>query len=211
MNRERFETKLFIPRNVDDEPNTQEIAEIRKLEEELSNNPAFIGIAPFGSVMTGYSNEQSDIDARILYDADMINDRKKFDTAKNFSKSSNEKINTKITVISLSGLLEKFSYWVNHEQASAIFGIGLASMTGIVTGKKINKYREAIREQIGKLNLEEQKKLENIIMDNLIEMDGASLLKRSERMPELTEADQQEILEKRKEMWRERVKRVWGL
>ena len=48
-------------------------------------------------------------------------------------------------------------------------------------------------------------------MKNLEIKDSLSLSKREQRMRGLAGQDHQDIVEKRKEMWRHRVEKIWGL
>lgn len=66
---ESFEKKLYIPRDAEGEPNREELKKIREIENILKNHPAFVGLAPFGSIIKGYSKGDSDIDINIIYDS----------------------------------------------------------------------------------------------------------------------------------------------
>lgn len=229
MNRERLETKLFIPRDVNDEPNTEEIAKIRELEKEFTENPdfggAFVGLGIFGSLLSGYSSEESDIDLVVLYDGKKT--KPKASQIRNEVLSSGETKDVTLAVADINpeNISAGLRDWLKHyyidkehkvdralaqEEIQATIIITLAEMTRIVTGTKINEYRKAISEFLKKMSVGESDKIKEAIIENLAESDNYRLSKRKKRMPELTEADHQEILGKRKEMWRLRVKRVWG-
>ena len=64
-----FEKKLFIPRSREGAPNTEALEQVRELENQLKTHRAFVGLALYGSAVRGYSDESSDIDCIILYDA----------------------------------------------------------------------------------------------------------------------------------------------
>ena len=43
MSKESFETKIYMPRDVEGKPNTEALNLIREIEEKFENNPSFIG------------------------------------------------------------------------------------------------------------------------------------------------------------------------
>jgi len=229
MDRERLETKLFIPRDVDGEPIAEEIAKIREIEKELANDPdfskAFVGLASFGSLLSGYSNDskESDIDLFVLYDSKKT-ELRKFEERKEAPPSGEIKdvtlatcdINPENILAGLRGWLDQCHIDKERKIVRApVKGeprtiIALTAMTRVVTGNKINEYRKAISEVLKELPADEVDEVREAIIENLAYSDSYNLAKRKERMPELTETDHLEILEKRKEMWRARVKNVWG-
>lgn len=69
MNPESFEKKIYIPRDIEGESLTQELAEVRQIEAKFDNVPEFISIVGEGSIFKGYNVETSDIDLVLLYDS----------------------------------------------------------------------------------------------------------------------------------------------
>jgi hypothetical protein len=81
----------------------------------------------------------------------------------------------------------------------------------IVTGRKIDKYREVIKKALQIFPLDQQKEIINNVVLWIGEGENTSLVKRKERMPGLSEQDHQEIIEKRKAMWKHRVEKILGI
>lgn len=65
---ESFEKKLYTPRDIEGEPNIEELRQIKELERVLEQHPKFVGLALIGSIAQGYSIESSDIDVNVLFD-----------------------------------------------------------------------------------------------------------------------------------------------
>ena len=224
--KERMETKLYVARDIEGEPNREELEIVRKIEKELSVYPAVIGIEVFGSVVGGYGNEESDIDIRILYDNSKFEDEEahaNFLTGamKNifpewrggpFVKDGKE-IHFVPEIISADLIVKRVkTAFEGRPEDFNLFFEELASITGVVTGKKIDLYRKKIQEKLMKeLSGDQQKKVAEGIIANLEINDTRSLEKKSARMPELSNEDHQEILKKRKEMWKKRVQRIWEI
>lgn len=213
--KERMETKLYVARDVEGEPNRKEL-EIIKKELELSKCAAFIGIAPFGSVVSGYSEKgASDIDVFVVYDVD------KFETAEekqDFLRKINfprvyetEKGRFKVEFnrigISLNSIIDD----IRCGNLFSSDDIDISDITRIITGDKIKTYREKIAVELQRLPLGSQQEIAGMIVGGLVKRDRESLRKRTERMPGLAEEQHEEILTKRKEMWKKRVKKIWGI
>lgn len=223
--KERMETKLYLPRDVEGKPNKEELKIVGKIEKELSKYPSFIGVALLGSVVTGYNNsdgepdygdegkQESDIDMLLLFDRNKITSGYEFDDidANNFKlavdleQEHGKRIHFAYLVINTDEIKGKLK---NLEGFPVVT---LADMSRLVTGKKINEYRKPIVEEIKKLSPEEKKEFVDILTQYLFDIDTPSLEKRKERMPDLTLEEHKDILEARKEMWRKRVQKIWGI
>lgn len=215
LKREKMETKLYIPEDVNGEPNRQELRIAREVSEELSKYPGFIGLAPFGSVMSGYSNEKSDLDLCILFDQKEAGK----DGYLNFwrhsrsicaEKGGDRKVSgTHITNISVEEIIRDIHNFL--EKGSQFPGNALEDMTKVFIGKKIDRYRKPIAEELKKMSEEDQTKIADMIVAGLADTDNLSLRKRTERLPEFTQEDHETILKTREEMWKKRVKNIWGI
>lgn len=212
------ETKLYIPRDVEGKPSREELQTIKEAEKKLSKIPGFVGLAPFGSVVSGYENNASDIDLGILYDSQKdanaykLLDEYRKTVSEELSKNSKREVNFGLIDINTKNLIEDLNTALaSQKEITNSPWVRLADMSMLVTGKKIEKQREIIKQELLRLSLEQQQEIASQIMNVLESWDNFSLTKRKERIPELSEQEHQEIMEKRKEMWKHRVEKVWGL
>ena len=211
MNPEAFKNKLYIARDIEGNSNKEDLDLLRSLQEKMSEKKGFVGLAPFGSIVSGYSNEESDMDLYMLYDdpegwggkvgADLWKE------IQNLTKEQRKKFDLLGHNINFDFLMHD----IKNNVSSAQLATELGAMSRLVTGEKINAYREKFAAELRKLPVEQKTILCNNIVSSLFEKDIASLDKREERMPDLTEEEHQNILTTRKDMWEKRVKKVWNL
>lgn len=222
---ERMETKLYVPRKVDGEPNREELEIIKGIEEKLSQHPAFIGVSGFGSSIAGYGNKSldSDVDIKLIYDESKFKDLEDNIEFLEMVKSifpngalepnfiNGKKIHFFREMLYIDQIEHDFKSYSKEYYPEHFLVHGIAEISRIVTGDKINKYRAKITRLIQDLPKDRRDRLMNLVIDLLSEFDKKSLVKRSSRMPEVANQKQQEILEKRKEMWKKRVEKIWGI
>ncbi|MGA2418173.1 MAG: nucleotidyltransferase domain-containing protein [Candidatus Staskawiczbacteria bacterium] len=203
--RERMETKLFLARDIEGEPNKEDLEKIRELEDALKKFNSFIGIGIFGSTMSGYENENSDLDIDIFYDSSLqtASEKEKF-------KDLCEELAKKFNIHVLRVDLNIYSTDAKNYKSEALM-TKLFRMSRMVTGQKVGKYRSLFSERIRRFSEDEQKYITDKLMEILLSLDEASLEKREERLPGITTEEHEEILNERKEMWRKRVKKIWGI
>ena len=215
MNPESFKNKLYIARNVEGDPNNEDLALLHSLQEKLADKKGFVGIAPFGSIVTGYSSTESDFDLVDLYD-----DPDDYPDARNGNIGNElwmeilkltDGLKRKINIFGQNVNLELFLHSMENGVSNDYLIAGLAQMSGLVTGEKIADYRKKLTLELENLPTEEKTDLLNKVVDYLFEQDAKSLTKRKKRMPNLTEEEHQNILSARKDMWEKRVKEVWNL
>ncbi len=207
--------KLYILRNVDGEPNYDEISILRKIENKLIENEAYIGLAPFGSVVSGYNIEGSDLDIYALYDRPKGTGSDAVRSIKDLKKEVEDDVGIKINLIeeniNSEMIKQDIRTGISRGNPGEFVSTVLAEMSRMVTGKKIENYRKDILIEMQKLSPEQKQQLFDSIVESLARRDALSLYKRTKRMEELSKEDHQEIIEKRKEMWQERVRKIWGL
>ncbi|MDP3726202.1 MAG: hypothetical protein Q8R36_03315 [bacterium] len=220
MKPESFTKKLFIARDVEGKPNDKELIALREVEKQLSQDPLFIGLAPFGSVVGGYSTEQSDVDVYILEDylpaqrespAEKLRNELITTKLDEIAKRLHIHIHFIITHINPEIMLQNLALGIERGNPCAYIETQLAEMSRLVTGKKINKYRKIIADELQKLSPEQQQQVANNIIESLVRRDVMSFSKRERRIPELTEEDHQRILNEREKMWTKRVKTIWNI
>lgn len=225
MKFESFEKNLYIPRDAKGEQNREEIELIRDLEEQLKENPSFVGIAPFGSTMEGYNTKESDIDLCVLCDgpvmeSDVCDDKQAqkreqlfelFEQIKDWKQKMAEKDVSVLTRnINISASIHDLRRGVERGNPGEFVASTLADMTRVVTGKKIANYRSAVKKEIDAFEEEKKETIFGQIVESLIRREDLSISKRKERMPELSEQDHERIMEVRKKMWQKRVEKIWG-
>lgn len=232
MNPEQFEQesyrKLYVARNVEGEPNREELKVIKNIEKALSKNPNFIGIAPFGSVVGGYKaipeynettreTEGSDLDIHVLYDGaysdennpieDDVREACATETAR--SGISIHKTYEPVSIEKVSADLKRH---FSEEKTSYSSCMGmLASLSRVVTGKKVDDYRGKIIKILADLSSEQQDEVAEDITEDLAQEDQLSLAKRIGRLPAISEEEHHNILNERRQMWLGRVLKIWKL
>ncbi len=230
--RRRMETKLYIARDIEGNPNREDLRAIREIEEELKKHPCFIGIAPFGSTMRGYGENYpvykrihgTDLDITIIYNDEKLSNKEiiKFHNQVTHSIAN---INLKRHVhVSFCGLSDKkiekdiesikkienqASNPQHLENSHLIKFLYNASMA--CSGNKIEEYREEIREKLNKLPAHVKKMTLHSLLKKIFYVEEMSVGKRKRRLPKLAESDHAKIIEQRIIMWRKRIKKIWGL
>ncbi len=219
--KKRMETKLYVMRDVGGNTNEKEMHIIRDLWDDLSKSDTFIGLAPIGSVVDGYklsksSQAKSDLDLLVLYNKDIDKyeefEKKLSDAVCVQEKDSGIKIQCIKQPISVEEIT-KYLIDLNNKEDRADINCAymLIALTKIVAGKKVKEYREEIAEQIRKIPLDTKNRLLEIILQEFDLEDSFSLAKKKSRLSGISTKEHYKIMEKRKEMWRKRVQKIWGI
>ena len=223
---ESFEKKMHIARDVEGNPRREELEIIRQLEEKLSLNKSFVGLAPFGSLMGGYGTKESDIDLFILCDDPELNkplSEQKQPSDSDFlqkqayelgeeMKRNGRNVEFIFQNINPDYLVKSAKFWLkNRGNLGDYVPLSLEAMTRVVTGKKIDQYRKAMAEKFDELDQKQKRMAADEIMKSLVKREIASLRKRERRMLEISPEDHQKILSAREAMWRDRIRKIWNL
>lgn len=208
---EKYSKELYIFEDVAGNPNKEDLEFLYSLQEELSKKDGFVGLALFGSMVSGYSIEESDIDLYMLYDDPKTLGSeigaKLWKEIQNLTKNQRRKFN----ILGHNINFEFLMYYIKGDINSAQLATELGAMSRLVTGDKIETYRNKFVAELGKLPKEKKLIVLNNIIESLSQKDAASLAKRKERMPNLSDEDHKNILNARKNMWEKRVKEIWNL
>jgi len=210
---EQFFDHLYVVRGVGEKPNKKEIKQLREIARALGEIPAFVGVTPYGSTVKGYINESSDLDIAILIDSS--ND--------GASAGTEEEIKSRLEEILGVDTFNCTFVDVNPHLTSADDKIPLTTengtiypsrravcgLTSLATGKGVKDLREQYREKIGSLSDKQKVPFKNGVVELLLVGDGLSLKKMAERIPELV-GREEELLEARRELWKQRYDRVWS-
>ncbi|MFA6189984.1 MAG: nucleotidyltransferase domain-containing protein [Candidatus Staskawiczbacteria bacterium] len=216
--KERMETKLYLARDIDGEPNSEELQAIRQLEQELSSREDFIGIAPYGSVVAGYNTDNSDLDLIILYDNSQESRGKipKIEyglkqICEMIGKANNIEISPDLVGIDLEAVLSDIKRSFSGDKMNIFPRRALISLSRLAIGNKVDDYRRIIAEELHKLTKDQQEEVIADLVYALHFIDSASGLKRSSKMRRMWIHEHDEIIEKRKELWERRVRKIWGI
>ncbi len=228
MNESRsFEGKLYKPRNIEGEPNTEALERIRGLEAALSSNPSFVGLAPVGPTMRGYNTDQLEIEAVILYDAKSDEEdtraRKELQTIiearnKGLQTEGKKDVAMKFQNINPEAVIpppqqgEAGRLPSYHLGAPGVakFQHILAEMTRVVTGEKIKEYRGKYSDVLKRLPRENRfALLEQVIL--LCEDQERPDTEVGERSlhPEKSVDDVSKVRYARMDLWRRKVANMW--
>ncbi len=212
---ERMGSKLYIPRDINGIPNKKELEVIRRVEEKMKEYEAFIGIAPFGSVVGGYSSDhsESDIDLIVFYDADKLSSNQESDFRSimlGLQDLMNEDSSKDIQLLRERLSIERIREDI---RTSSIIDLGrkLSKITRRVSGNKIGYYREEIKKELDNMSDSSKLDLGKSILNHLIFAEKISARKKKERMSDITDDEHEEILGRRKIMWAKRIEKLWDL
>lgn len=200
MNNESFEKKLYIARNAEGELNKEALDVIRELEQRPEDHPVFIGIAPKGSIV---SNRSSDIDLTMILDSSKLEEPTDINEADIHREYERKGVNLFFVDINPEKVL------INPEQIAPYDIDAFSELTKIVTGRKVDYYRQLFRERLRQLSPEKLEELRSLVSDELIKEDAYSLPKLTKRIPELTDKAH-DIIETRRNLWLNRWDKIWG-
>jgi hypothetical protein len=201
-----FKEKFYNPRSAEGVPNWKELKQIRMLDEALSMNEAYVGLSPYGSVVGGYGNENSDIDVKVFFDSSLFKKGEKFDDLLRITQAS-----------SLYGGKEVHIYW--HDIQNAIFtepgftdpadyGFRAANLYRLMTGEKIRAYRKKVADYVHQFPQDYEERFKRGVMKVLAPSDQASSEKYTERVPDVSTKDVSERFMKRRGLLEERLDRM---
>ena len=207
-----LENKLYIARNIEGEPNTEVLNDLRDFDKEMSQIPEFISLCPQGSTVRGYSVDKSDIDLAILYDSGGIkyNTPEYWEVQKKIAERAQE-IKSEIwdAKKQLSERPKNFQFRfgdINQEVMENNLANGrhkeLAYLVSLNTGKRIESYRNYWKEKINAMPKDEKEIVINGILDILVSNTDIDIKTLSERTDVESE---EELLEKRRELWKKRI------
>ncbi len=213
----RMEDQLYVARDIEGEPNTEELKIIRQLEKELSGEEEFIGVAPHGSVVTGYSVDTSDIDLMVLYSKSYKDNFKAANieivikqACSRLGKKEGIDINPETVGVDLELVLHDIKRSFEEDRMNIFPRRVLSVLSRMTIGGKVDEYRKALTEELHKLTKEQQEEVVEDIVNDLFQRDCASYRKRRERLPEVGEGNVVAI-DQRKELWEKRVRKIWGI
>ncbi len=213
-----FMKKLYITKDTEGKRNKEIIDAVKELYEELEEqDPKIVGIAPYGSVVRGYNVKgKSDLDVRVLYDdPEEVNEKEwevnnkiiTDETQKAFDKIHKQKdlppteIAADLLNINpeLTDRRGNLNYYRNIEAYAPIFLV--------VTGKKIDYYREYWAKRVSEMSEDKRNKFINNSVHWLTHYAEFNPYKLAERA-HISREKLGEIMDAREELWRKRVKRL---
>lgn len=217
MKKESFERKLFIPRDVEGMPNKEELESARYFERALAPYKEFVGLSLLGSIIAGYSAEGSDIDIHILWDASENPSsisallKKAYELRRELKEIRGEEVQYDFTFLNINAFQHDLELGKQKGDFDSFVGRALVDLSRLAIGGKIELYRKKFVEAIHHLSQEDQREIFKAIIERLVDADKVRLGKRRERVPELSEAEHEKVLEMRQKMWEKRVKKIWGI
>jgi predicted nucleotidyltransferase len=217
MSENIFERKLHVSRTKDGEKIPEVKGQIRKFHERMQEVNGFIGLAFFGSTLKGYSNEDSDIDCFILFDAIAEDDAVVREKITNKARAVKEEMENdgkrKIQFFVRNINPERFKRLCLEQASNEVFPTlkiaqALRTICSVVTGKKINAYRKLFADSVKSLPVSQQKLVLDKVLAEFHKQDSYGMSKFKTRRPEdYTE----EILVARRKLWKDRVGRLLDL
>jgi hypothetical protein len=225
---ERFEdmsAKLYSIRNIEGEHNKEDVEILRAIEEKVKDQPWVIGFIPYGSSFKGYSNVErgdsfedpkvSDLDIEMLID----NTAPKAELTQSL-KEIRQMVSDVYPKQNLHLVVSRIDMTVAEEDAQLYMlpfdtrpsGLPymVAEISRLVTGHKVDEYRERFKTMIDKMSEENKLILMDLALHHLIYTEQESMKKMADRL-NLDENKQQELLEARGALWKNRLEKIWGI
>ena len=201
------ESKFAIPRNKDGEPNPEVFKITKDFVEKLSKYPSFIGAAPYGSKMRGYSNEDSDTDIAIFTqpptDSNSTDQHaEQYELRRDALEATYAHGGPDAIHIQYYDLDENA---IKHSIANHNFYPGrmaLASFFGVVSGPKIDEYRKLIAELVNALPEDKRDKFIKDMILMALSLENSRKSTVEERITETKEAPMETL---RKPVWEKRI------
>ena len=214
---ENYEHKLFLARDIEDEPNTIGFEVARKINKELENIPTYVGIRLYGSILRGYANinEGSDIDIRVLYNIEEPVEeyegihpedkllRRAQELELELQGETGTEVVLKPTLLSLQAI-ERTIQSKDYKTAGEYIG----QLTGLIQGKKAYEYRNKVREILSTLPANVKEDIFEAIVERLIWEDGYRRDKWKNRTG-FSDDEINKILARRAELWKYRVTKLY--
>ncbi|MES2436652.1 MAG: hypothetical protein V4519_01455 [Patescibacteria group bacterium] len=206
-----FGEKLYSPRDIDGNKNSEIIEQVRDLEERLTPYPWFIGVSPFGSTMKGYSNEESDLDVRILYDEPILKTSDDLELYRNmnewaaqFKGKTGRDLNVLLEPIDSNRVREYFTIIKNRSFAP--IPSELVNMCKMTTGHVIDAYRSSMVAGFSMLGDKQKDFVLSGLLNEFKRDEYASLEKFKNRVDS---KNHQEYFQERMELWKHRIEEVF--
>jgi len=221
---ERFNSKLYNPRDIEGNPNSEMFRAVDIVYETLTGDEDFVAVEPFGSTMKGYSNEDSDFDIRILVD---VKDRMDFKDTDNtdemLTKGSevhhrtekikykaiqaledggfdSEKLHILIFTVSKKANVVRIENGLNEDESDARV---VGALFKMFKGEGINDFRDSAIAELRKLSEPERLRQTRLMAVALSESELHSFNKIKQRAG--TDQDYDTLLEDRIQMWKNRI------
>jgi len=197
----------------------------RQLEKKFSKYPWFIGVAPFGSRVKGYSlpNEGSDIDVAVLYDSSIsgMSSGACWAFVQEECKSAEKDFDKNLVAVPYDLKLPKLETFLQRPLGKGIEAIlftgGLMHLCTTGFGPKVDEYARAIGDAINKLPIRNRTMVVNritgdiLIDENKARVTEGKIRDRIRGMEKVSDEEFKGLVESRKSHWRKHVVEVLGI
>jgi len=221
---EKFNSKLYNPRDIEGNPNSEMFRAVDIVYETLTGEEDFVAVEPFGSTMKGYSNKDSDFDIRILVDVkDKMDFKDNDDTDEMVTRGSevyhrtekiknkaikaledggfdSEKLHILIFVVSKKANVARIENGLNKDESDARV---VGALFKIFKGERINDFRDSAIAELRKLSEPELLRQTRLMAVALSESELLSFNKIKQRAG--NDQDYDSLLEGRIQMWKNRI------
>lgn len=199
--------KFAIPRDAEGKPNKEVFELARSFVDKLSKYPSFIGVAPYGSKMKGYSSaEDSDTDIAIFTEFPNptktdelaeVNELRKDALETAYAYGGPEHVHIQYYDFNEGTIKHSI---VNHNFYPG--RMALATFFGVTTGPKVEQYKKLIAEEVNNLSEERKKDFIDDLVDMAVGMEDSRTETVQERIPSTKEHD---LGGARAELWEKRI------
>lgn len=205
--------KLFIPRDIEGEPNEDIFPILRDFGERLAHHPDFIGVIIEGSQIRGYNEKDSDLDIRIIYDDDIQREvsTSLVEEATSVAKGLQNDFGQKIQLF-YQPIEPKRHLGEKNMPMDFYLGETLGILCELGVGPKLDLYREKFAKQIQRLPASDQERLIERAVTWLLESEDVRKRRMQRRMPGIyAESEFKQTQEQRKGMWERRVRKIFKI
>lgn len=222
----------------DGEINEQVSQVLRLMQRELGSQKGFVGVGALGSSVLGYATRKrhgthdapSDIDFALFYDSEVQPDVaakleriRALETERFFNKDTD---GTLLPVhapppfrhdLNMTRLREVFADPGRDLGAQQEVLEALVSLSGLVVGPQVDRYRDLISMEIKKLHPDSRDELIHALIawrmhrEQTRDDDSGGIKIHNRMLSNVSEQERDAIVAKRADLWRERIKRVYNL
>ncbi len=207
---ESAKQKFAIPRDAEGKPNQEIFGITRDFVEKLSKYPSFIGAAPYGSKMKGYSVEDSDTDIAIFTELpkDITSVEENIERSElrrealeaSYGHGGPDAVHIEYHDLD-EGTIRRAIVDSNNYPTR----IALVNFFGIVAGPKVEEYRKIIAKHINALSEDKRETFIHELVLMALSLENIRKVAIEERIPSTKEAG---MITTRRAVWEKRINDV---
>jgi len=176
----------------------------------LKENPAYIGVSPFGSAVRGYSDENSDVDLAIFFDPSFLQGQLGAEKlVANTRDQISEKKLTSRNIHCLGTFVDKtalFATLKSYNFSDVTLWLYIFSPNAI--GPRVEEYRRMVADEIRNEPQEKKEQIINKLARAIVYGEREAIGKIRRRIPNATLGQLNTILSRREKLWSKQIESI---